>query len=164
MKLILSLPFFLEAILMMVDEFHFHRARGLPRWERIGHPLDTATLLSCLAWVLWISYGTLSLAFYIGMAVFSTLFVTKDEWVHARYCKPGEHWVHSLQFTLHPILLIIAAFVWPALGGPDPYWKIFLEIQFFVILIFFFYQILYWNFLWKTPAPAPSSTTTSTTI
>jgi len=28
---------------MGVDEFYFHRRRGLPRWERLAHPLDTMT-------------------------------------------------------------------------------------------------------------------------
>ena len=149
---------------MTVDEFHFHRRRGLPRWERIGHPLDTATLLLCLGWVLWTPYNPSSLLIYIGLAIFSSLFVTKDEWVHSRFCKPGEHWVHSLLFTIHPLLLLIAGWAWPSLAGEGRFWKMFLSVQFLIILFFFFYQILYWNFLWKTPTAAPSSTTPSTMI
>jgi 2-polyprenyl-6-hydroxyphenyl methylase / 3-demethylubiquinone-9 3-methyltransferase len=39
----LVVPLGLQALAMAVDEAYFHRRRGLPRWERIGHPLDTLT-------------------------------------------------------------------------------------------------------------------------
>ena len=51
-----------QAALMMVDELHFHRRRGLPRWERIGHPLDTATVLVCYGTALTLSPGQTYLA------------------------------------------------------------------------------------------------------
>ncbi|HWU42647.1 MAG TPA: hypothetical protein VN132_04380, partial [Bdellovibrio sp.] len=38
----------LQGSIMLIDEFFFHHKRGLPRWERIGHPLDTITVLTCL--------------------------------------------------------------------------------------------------------------------
>jgi hypothetical protein len=99
---------------MSVDELWFHRRRGLPRWERIGHPLDTATVLLCLSlpWLLPLEARTLWL--YAGLAAFSCLFVTKDEPVHARLCPAGEHWVHAVLFVLHPVTLAIAALLWSA--------------------------------------------------
>ena len=45
---------------------------------------------------------------YAGLAVFSCLFVTKAEWLHARLCGPGEQWIHSLLFLLQPAALISA--------------------------------------------------------
>ena len=43
------LPFALQGLAMGVDEFGFHRQRTLPRWEWLGHALDTSVFLACLA-------------------------------------------------------------------------------------------------------------------
>jgi hypothetical protein len=60
---------------MAVDEFYFHRRRGLPRWERLGHPLDTLTALACFVWLLSAAPSASSLSVYTGLSVFSCLFV-----------------------------------------------------------------------------------------
>src|SRR5690606_12706734 len=70
----------LQALAMVVDEGWFHRRRGLPRWERIGHPLDTLTIALCLAWLLCVPPSeSAALPGYLVLAIGSTLFVTKDE-------------------------------------------------------------------------------------
>ena len=51
MLALLMLPIALQAMAMVVDEGWFHRRRGLPRWERLGHPLDTLTIAVCLGWL-----------------------------------------------------------------------------------------------------------------
>ena len=85
MVVVCLIPIVLQGVILVVDEGWFHRARGLPRWERIGHPLDTLTIVLCLAWLLATTPGSSSaLPVYIGLAIVSTLFVTKDEGVHAR--------------------------------------------------------------------------------
>jgi len=125
------IPIGLQAAAMLVDEGWFHRRRGLPRWERIGHPLDTLTLVACLVWLL---HGG-SAHGYLALAVGSTLFVAKDEPVHAQLCTPGEHWLHALLFVLHP--LVLASFYVlprPVLAG-----------QLAVTLAFLAYQVIYWN-------------------
>ena len=101
--LFLLLPFVLQTLCMAVDELHFHRQRGLPRWERLGHPLDTLTVVACYAWLFFTPPSTLSITVYAGLSVFSSLFITKDEWVHNRYCGPAECWLHTLLFILHPL-------------------------------------------------------------
>src|SRR5215510_9016243 len=106
----LLVPLGLQGLAMAVDEAWFHRRRGLPRWERIGHPLDTLTIAACLAWLL----ATGSLAGYVALAIASTLFVTKDEPVHARLCTGGEQWLHAVLFALHPIALAAYAVLWRA--------------------------------------------------
>jgi 2-polyprenyl-6-hydroxyphenyl methylase / 3-demethylubiquinone-9 3-methyltransferase len=134
------IPIVLQGIVMVVDEGWFHRARGLPRWERIGHPLDTLTIVLCLAWLLATAPDSPSaLPVYIGLAVFSTLFVTKDEPVHARLCGPGEHWLHAVLFVLHPIVLAAFAYLWwtGAVGV--------LIGQLCITLAFMAYQVIYWN-------------------
>src|SRR5690606_8631765 len=85
----------LQGTLMLVDEFLFHRRRGLPRWERIGHPLDTLTVLIPVALTTVFPPTAAFTGAFLAMALFSCLFVTKDEWIHARHCAPGEQWLHA---------------------------------------------------------------------
>jgi 2-polyprenyl-6-hydroxyphenyl methylase / 3-demethylubiquinone-9 3-methyltransferase len=130
-------PIGLQALAMIVDEAYFHHRRELPRWERIGHPLDTLTIVLCLLWLLL--GGGLSV--YIALAIASTLFVTKDEWVHAEHCRPGEQWLHAVLFALHPIVL--AAFGYLAWHGETT----LLVGQLAITSGFMLYQLVYWNVL-----------------
>src|ERR1051325_4243964 len=111
----LLIPFVAQIACMLFDEFYFHWRRSLPRWERLGHPLDTLTVLLCWGVILFLPPTRGAVSLYAALAVFSCLFVTKDEWVHKEYCPAGEHWLHALLFVLHPLLMISAALIWPAL-------------------------------------------------
>ena len=82
----LLVPFFLQILIISFDEFYFHVRRGLPKWERLGHPLDTLTVLACFCFVLFVPYSPFSLKVYIALALFSCIFVTKDEFVHKEHC------------------------------------------------------------------------------
>lgn len=135
----------LQASAMLVDEAVFHRRRGLPRWERIGHPLDTLTIIACLAWLLATEPSSTTLGVYLALAGFSTLFVTKDEFVHARLCSGGEQWLHSILFVLHPIVLFAFGNLW-WLGYEWP-----LVGQLVVTTAFLAYQVVYWNVLRRAP-------------
>src|ERR1700722_1323339 len=115
MSSLLLLPLALQAVLMIGDEAFFHRKRRLPLWERVGHPLDTLTVLACYAWVLFVSCGPGTLKVYVGLAAFSTLFVTKDEFVHKQHCSGTEQWLHALLFVLHPVVFLVLAIAWPHL-------------------------------------------------
>ncbi len=136
-------PVALQALAMIVDEGWFHRQRGLPRWERIGHPLDTLTIAACLIWLLCVTPATsFALPGYVALAIGSTLFVTKDEGVHARLCTAREHWLHAVLFALHPIVLAAFGWLW---------WKGelgMLQVQLAVTLAFMTYQVVYWN-VWR---------------
>jgi 2-polyprenyl-6-hydroxyphenyl methylase/3-demethylubiquinone-9 3-methyltransferase len=139
MLALLVVPIALQGAAMLIDEGVFHR-RGLPRWERIGHPLDTLTIVLCLAWLVAVPPGRATLTVYAVLAGFSTLFVTKDEPVHARLCGGGEQWLHALLFVLHPIVLAVLGLAWwrgeyPAL----------LAVQLALTLGFGIYQTVYWN-------------------
>src|SRR5690606_8837582 len=135
--------------------------RGLPRFERIGHPVDTLSVILCMGFVLFVPFSSSALVCYILLASFSSILVTKDEFVHKDHCSASENWLHALLFTLHPITLTSAGFIWPVVHGakvspwierwlnrPDQL-QTFLEVQFTVMILFIFYQILFWNFLWK---------------
>ena len=67
------LPFLVQMIVIGIDEFYFHIRRGLPKWERWGHPLDTLTVLGCFLFVLWVPFTAFTLKIYIGIALFSCL-------------------------------------------------------------------------------------------
>ncbi|HEX3596164.1 MAG TPA: hypothetical protein VHU80_13730 [Polyangiaceae bacterium] len=156
-SLVLLVPALIQATAMLADEGWFHRRRGLPRWERVGHPLDTLTTIACYAWLAAARPGSArDLHVYIGLAVFSCLFITKDEFVHACLCRPGETWLHAVLFVMHPIVFVAFGALWWYGDGRD-----FVRAQLFLSTIFVTYQVVYWNLPWKqTPTlPLPPSTT-----
>lgn len=159
-----TLPFLIHSAGMLVDEVWYHRRRGLPVWERWGHPLDTLTVLVCYGMALALPPTQGSLALFASAALFSCLFVTKDEWIHARHCTGGEMWLHAALFMMHPVLLGIAgAHLYLASSsaqsaGPDTgsdFFASFLAAQTAVTALFLGYQLLYWNGPWKPALPKP---------
>jgi hypothetical protein len=151
---------------MAADELWFHRKRGLPRWERIGHPLDTLTVVLCLAWILSIQPTRKSVIAFVMLAAFSCFFVTKDEPIHWNRCSVGEQWLHSMLFMLHPLVLASAAFVWPAAwsfsfhGAPyllrfSGYERTFLTCICGLTIGFGIYQFLFWNLPWRSKINTP---------
>lgn len=129
----------IQGAAILLDEFIFHRKRGLPRWEIIGHPIDTMTVISCLLFLAFVDRTPTTEKIYWVMAIGSCICVTKDEWVHRKFCSAEEMWLHAVLFMMHPLVLFTAMGAWederPALlavsGG---------------IFVFLIYQILYWNF------------------
>ncbi|HEX2734393.1 MAG TPA: hypothetical protein VHM70_22440 [Polyangiaceae bacterium] len=153
-----ALPMGLQALAMLVDELHFHRQRGLPRWERIGHPLDTSSALICYGLTLSLAPTSGNLIWYVLAATFSCLLVTKDELVHARYCSPWEHWLHALLFVIHPIVLGVGALLWFEQE------RTLLWLSASLTAAFGSYQALYWNVPWTKPLPSRSTTTSTTNL
>ncbi len=158
----LLVPFVLQLSAMAADEIGFHWKRRLPRWERIGHPLDTLTVLACFAWLLLYPPNGSSIGIYAGLCVFSCLFVTKDEWVHHHCCTPGEHWLHAVLFILHPLVLLSAGMLWVSMNGSelaprwlrhDGYERAVLLGNAALTLLFGLYQLVYWNLIWRSPLP-----------
>lgn len=151
------IPFVVHSLAMAVDELRFHRRRGLPRWERWGHPADTLTVLLCYAVALL--GGNLQV--YLAAALFSALFVTKDEWIHRGRCSGAEMWLHGFLFTLHPVLLALLGWQAYAPRVPVPgddgraFFAAFLAGQAGVTCVFLLWQILYWNGPWARPEPSP---------
>lgn len=139
MKLV-YLPFILQGGCMVVDEFYFHERRGLPLWEKVGHPLDTLTVFLCFLYLL---IGTPDVTTYVGFAAFSCLFITKDEFVHKSVCSGTEQWLHAMLFVLHP-LSFLSAYYLLIVGELQ-----FLQIQAAVILFFMLYQAIRWSFPWR---------------
>lgn len=130
----------LQGFFILVDEFFFHRRRGLPRWERIGHPIDTATVIACLLFLYFTEPTQLNTGIYYVLAIISCLCVTKDEWVHIKVCTPAEMWLHAVLFMLHPFVLFTAMNEWQ-ISKP-----MFLVVG-SGVGFFFVYQVVYWNFI-----------------
>ncbi|MNJ93349.1 hypothetical protein D3C87_110280 [compost metagenome] len=130
----------IQGTAILLDEFFFHRKRGLPRWERIGHPFDTMTVIACLMFLYFFDRTPLTENIYIGMAVFSSICVTKDEWIHRKYCTAEEMWLHAILFMMHPLVLYTAMVEWET-ARPA-----FLMLS-AGVFVFFVYQIVYWNFV-----------------
>ena len=139
---LLASVFVVQGTLMLVDEFWFHRRREMPRWERIGHPLDTLTVLVPLLLTLFVPPTRPWTVAFAVLAVISCLFVTKDEWVHARLCTPGEQWLHALLFLLHPLIFAAIWFLWMK-GGVG-----WITLQAAVTFGFLCWQTLAWNGPW----------------
>ncbi len=155
------LPFILQALVILFDEGYFHIKRGLPKWERIGHPIDTCSVLLCMGFVLFVPFSVKTLILYSFLAAVSCILVTKDEFVHKEHCPASEQWLHALLFTLHPMTLISAGFIWPVVQNVEvsPWIStffnqpkslhLFLWGQLATMSLFLVYQIVFWNFLWK---------------
>ena len=161
MKYLLLLPLAVQGLAILVDEFHFHFARGLPRWERIGHPLDTFTVLAPILWLVFTVPSERNLIVYIVAAAFSCFFVTKDEFVHADLCPPAEHLNHAVLFIAHPLVFAALAMLWPlyhARAAAAAWLEHFrgleyaLPAQAALMALYMIYQVVYWNLIWKAPA------------
>lgn len=140
----LLIPFALQGLAMFFDEFYFHRKRGLPLWERIGHPIDSLSVLACYSFIYFQPPTDLNMKIYIALCAFSCLLITKDEFVHTQHCEARENWLHAVLFILHPITFLAAGVIWK-----DNLNSQFIAAQPLVILLFMTYQILYWSPLWN---------------
>lgn len=129
----------LQAGLMAVDELHFHRKRGLGRFEMLSHPIDSLFFaLALLVPTLFAPSDAMMLTF-VALALISTALITKDEWIHAGSCEGGEHWIHACLFILHPVILAAVGLDWRARGAALGLWAPW------AILAFMIYQLGYWG-------------------
>ena len=160
MKYLLLLPLVAQGLASLVDEFYFHCARGLPRWEHLGHPLDTFTVLAPILWQGFSLPSQGNLTVYIVAAAFSRLFVIKDEFVHADVYAPAEHVNDALLFVMYPLAFAALALLWRLYYAPAGaiVWleqvrglASALPIQAAILTLYMFYQAVYWNLFWKAP-------------
>jgi hypothetical protein len=144
------LPFLLQGALMVWDEFFFHEKRGLGRWEAIGHPLDTLTVLVPLIWVSQLALTRVTAVGFGVLALFSCVFVTKDEAVHLQKCSAGEQRLHALLFMLHPLIFLAMIVLWYFREQGEAEAQMLLLTQLGVVLIFGVYQTARWRKNWRT--------------
>jgi len=162
MKYLLLLPLLVQGLAILVDEFWFHLRRGLPRWERLGHPLDTLTVLAPICWMVFTLSTTRNVTIYIVLCMFSCIFITKDEFVHAGLCDPAEHLNHAVLFLAHPLVFATLGLLWPLFHSPggalDPQlaWlemfrglELALPVQAGALVCYMMYQTVYWNLIYR---------------
>ena len=128
---------------MTIDEVVFHEQRGLGKWERWGHPLDTLTVLIPFVYIYGQEVTPQTIPVAIILAAFSCLFICKDEWVHRQESSGTENWLHAMLFIIHPIMFLGAYFLWIGQDQQTLSWQIV------IIACFLLYQILRWNIPWK---------------
>jgi hypothetical protein len=138
--ILLCISMALQGLIMAVDEFIFHRRRGLPAFERWGHVADTSLFLLALVVPALTTPTSIWLGVYSFLAIASCLFITKDEWIHASTCSGAEQWCHAMLFVLHGPILLLAGLVW-FLQPQHPILKMLPPI----VLMWGLYQHLYWN-------------------
>ena len=147
------LPFGVQAFAILVDEFVFHRSRNLPRWERLGHPIDTFSVVLCYLFIFALAPSLQNIYIYSGLCLISCILVTKDEFIHRKVCGGAESWLHAVLFLAHPVTFIVAGIIWQdhatRVQANDFLWMV-LQLQLLAMAGFLFYQILYWNYLCKT--------------
>lgn len=102
----------LQCIAMIIDEFWFHRLRGLPRWEVWGHPVDGLVFMFPVSLAAYTQPNPLLIKLFVVLSIVSSLCVTKDEWIHTDRCSAGEQWLHSILFLIHAPLLIAIGTLW----------------------------------------------------
>src|SRR4051812_5016105 len=96
-----------QGILIFIDEFFCHRRRDLPKWELVGHPIDTFCLMAFFTFLLVASpHETLNQFLGIGLGIVSCLIITKDEWVHKNHATAFESWLHALLFVTHSVVVV----------------------------------------------------------
>lgn len=139
----------IQGFLMTVDEFYFHHKRGLKKWERVGHPIDTFLFLLCFVYTLTFPPSEL-LGFGI-LSILSTLIITKDEFIHTEECEGTENFLHAFLFILHPLALMGLFFAWKLQLNQ------IIMIQTGIIGSFMLYQIIFWNFIKRNYAKSPKS-------
>lgn len=138
-------PISIQAIAIFFDEFYFHHKRGLPLWEKNGHPIDTFFVFCCYIFIALNNPTELNMKIYIGLCALSCLIITKDEFVHTEKCDAAENWLHAVLFVLHPITFLAAGMIWK-----DGLSQQFLYIQSAVLFTFMLYQFFYWRFFGKS--------------
>ena len=133
---------------------YFIESAGCRAGERLGHPLDTLTTALCYAWLVLTPPGrSHALGVYVALCAFSCLFITKDEFVHARLCEPpSKPGCTRCSSVLHPSRV---SRIWRDLwrSGTD-LWLIELELALTLALLV--HQLVYWSFVMvTTPAQVP---------
>lgn len=131
----------LQALLLSVDELVYHRRRGLGRFERIGHPVDSFCFFLPLAVQAWLPAEAPYTYVYVVLALLSSLVITKDEFIHVAHCSASEQWLHAMLFVVHaPVLVGLGALWWLDAGSGLRHGAPWM------VLGFLTHQIVYWGF------------------
>lgn len=157
MTVFLSVITVLHGILFRIDEFKFHRKRGVQKVELINALFDGFLFLSALAIPLFADFSYWAEKIYIALAIVSCLSISKNEFFY-KGLEFGERVTHSLLYVLHPVILFAYYDGWKV-NYFDKHYYVWLVQLLYVFLGFqaVAYQIIYWNYIYD-PKTAGSPT------
>jgi hypothetical protein len=147
MTIFLTVITILHGILFRVDEFMFHRKRGLKKVELINEVFDGVLFIGALAIPLFAGFSYWWEKFYIALCIVSCLSIAKNEFFH-KGLEFGERFTHSLLYVLHPVILFAYYEGWKV-NYFDKHYYVWLVQMLYVFLGFqaIAYQIIYWNYI-----------------
>lgn len=142
-KILLAL-FITQVAIMAFDEFHYHRRRGLEKFERWSHLADTTLFFAAVILPMLLIPSPFNIGIYIFFAVASAVITTKDEWIHIRSCSGGEQWCHSILFLLHGAILVVLGILWNMDAS-----SLILRTLPIPVGLWGIYQFFYWNVFYE---------------
>jgi hypothetical protein len=128
----------IQGMLLVYDELVLHRQRGLPRWERMGHPVDAFCFSLPIGFAACRGAET-SPNVYFGLSLLSSLVILKDEWVHVGRIGGLEATVHAALFVIHPVTLMTA---WELAKTGQTFGLLLAWVALLGVVLF---QGVYWN-------------------
>ncbi len=129
----------IQGMLLMYDDIVLHQRRGLPRWERIGHPIDTFFFSLPIGLAAIKGFET-SPGVYGGLSLLSCVVILKDEWVHVGRINALEATIHAALFVAHPVTLYMA---WQLAKTGQTMGLLIAWMALVGVAVF---QIIHWNF------------------
>lgn len=147
MTVFLSVITILHGILFRIDEFKFHRKRGVQKVELINALFDGFLFLSSLAIALFADFSYWWEKLYIALSIVSCLSIAKNEFFY-KGLEFGERFTHSLLYVLHPVILFAYYDGWKV-NYFNKHYYVWLVQLLYVFLGFqaIAYQIIYWNYI-----------------
>ena len=136
-----------HGILYRIDEFKFHRQRGIGKTELTNSLIDGLIFLITLSIAMFSSFNYWSEKIYIALSILSCLSIAKNEFFYGQLCK-GERFTHSLLYVLHTIILYAYYLSWKT-NYFDLHYYIWLTQLLYMILGFqaLTYSLIYWNYI-----------------
>ena len=144
----------LQVILFHVDEYYFHRKRGLSKYEIASAITDGAFYVLPLIIATFAKFDSIWKTIFIVLAGISCLSIAKNELFYPAL-QVKERIIHSLLYVLHPILLYSFYISWK--GNFFDAYPNFWILQLLYVAIGFktvIYQIIYWNYIHENPKPS----------
>lgn len=138
----------LHGILFRVDEYMFHRKRGLQKRELTNSLIDGLIFLITLAVAMFSKHSYWSDKIYIALSIVSCLSIVKNEFFYENL-KKGERFVHALLYVFHTTILYAFYISW-RINYFDSHYYIWLTQLLYMILGFqtLAYSLIYWNYIY----------------
>ncbi|MCO4794186.1 MAG: hypothetical protein KC493_10755 [Bacteriovoracaceae bacterium] len=137
----------IHGLLFRIDEFKFHKKRGLKKVELINALFDGALFIGALIIPLFTTYSYWWEKLYIAMCICSCLSIIKNEFFY-KGLEIGERVTHALLYVLHPVILFAYYDGWKVNYFDNHYYVWMIQLLYvFLGVQAITYQIIYWNYI-----------------